>query len=651
MNFAEPGWLILLILLPLLGAVALFTSRMRKERWKDFVAPRLRGALLVRAKSLPRWLALFLLLAACAATIVALARPQGNAGTRTEKTIGRNVMIALDISRSMRVNDVKPDRLTQTKVVIYELIDSMPNERIGLIGFAGNPYVYAPLTVDHSAVREIVDQIDETWAPLGGSDLTAAIHLAIDTLKKTGQKNNALVILSDGEKHEGEIESIISDAAEAGVFIIAIGVGTPDGGFVPHRDYPNGQLVDRSGRPVISRLQTEVLQKLAKGTNGRFTVIGSGADIPAMVKSVVKDLDAFQMEGREQRVSVEFYQWLLFPAILLLASSIIAATRWKGVRGVVAAALASLCLTPHDIQASEASEAKKALLANRHDEAMKAYQKLAEKSRAENPRARYRLGEAIAAYRKNDFRAARSAYSQSILTDDAELKATGHLGIGNSLFQLGWKSLSGESYPTDQGSLPDLDRFDTLVKEALAKLRGTAAPEDGDAAGFSRIEKLITNWADAVRHYDSSLALFPDQPAASGNRILTITYLKRLQDLLEKEKQDTEESMPQPQPGEGQPQQGEGESEPQEDGENPQDGKPPSEKGKGGEDPKEGDNGEDQPKEGDKNDESKDGDSEQGDPNETKEERAKRILKDNADLEKGPLSPGRREFRDAMKDW
>jgi Ca-activated chloride channel family protein len=654
MNFAQPGWLSLLLLIPLLAGIALFSSRLRKKQWTGFMAPRLRDALLIRAGGLPRWISLALLLAACTTCIIALARPRGDAGTRTEKTIGRNVMLALDISRSMRVADVKPDRLAQTKVLIYELLEAMPQERIGLIGFAGNAHIYAPLTIDHSAVRETVDQIDESWAPLGGSDLAAAVRLAIDTLKKTGQKNNALVILSDGEKHDGDLDTMIADAEQAGVFIIAIGVGTEDGGFVPHRDFPNGQLVDRTGRPVISRLHSEVLQRLANGTNGRFSIIGAGMDIPAMVQSVVKDLDAFEMDGREQKISIEFYQWLMLPAILLLFSSIFTATRWKGLRKAAAPLLlAAAFLYPTGADASEASRAKSALLGERNQEAQQAYQNLAAKTRSREQRARYRLGEATAAYRAEDFRSARTAFSRATLTRQPPIEAAAHLGLGNSLFQIGWKSLSGETYPSAPDALPDLDRFDTIVKEALAKLRQSTASDDGENGGFTRIETLITNWADAIRHYDSTLALEPKSPSATQNRNMVVTYLKRLQDLLDEEKQDTQDSMPQEQPGQGQP--GEGQPQEGEGGENGE--KPDGENGENEKDPKDGkgDQEKDDPakngKKGDSDQEKNDGDSGKGDPNESPEERAHRILKENADLEKGPLSPGRREFRDARKDW
>ncbi|MES2439456.1 MAG: VWA domain-containing protein [Verrucomicrobiota bacterium] len=650
MNFAQPGWLALLILLPILGVGAVLTSRLRRRQWVAFAAPRLRQALVKRSSSLPRWLSLFFLLTASAAIITALARPRGDAGTKVEKTLGRNVMIALDISKSMRVGDVKPDRLSQAKVVIYELLEAMPNERIGLIGFAGTPYIYAPLTIDHSAVRETVDQVDENWAPLGGSDLAAAVHLATDALKKTGQKNNALVILSDGEENDGDLEAMIAEAEQSGVYVIAIGVGTEDGDYVPNPDFPNGRMVDRTGSTIISRLQPDVMRRLAEETKGRFTVAGSGLDIPEMVKSVVSGLDAFEMDGRERRISIEFYQWLMFPAILFLMVSIIAGTRWRGIKAAVF--LTGCFLTIPEADASDASRAKSELTEKNYEAARDSYHKLADEAKLRETRARYRLGEATAAYRAEDFRAARTAYSQSLMSDDSMVQASGHLGLGNSLFQLGWKGLSGETYPTDPAEVPDLDRFDTIVKEALAKLRESETPEEGESNGYVKFESLITNWADAVRHYDSTLSRSPADAIAGKNRQMTMTYLKRLQELLKQEEEDTEQSMQQAQPGEGPPQEGEGDGEPQEGDENGE--KQPGEKGSGENEPKDGEGEKgNTDKEGEKggNKEKKDGEEGGENPNESPEERASRILKENADLEKGPLSPGRREFRPAEKDW
>jgi Ca-activated chloride channel family protein len=651
----QPAWLILLVLLPLLGVGAIVTARLRSKQWATFVAPRLRGVLLKRGSPLPRWFALAFLLAACAALIVALARPQGDAGTRTEKTLGRNVLIALDLSRSMRVADVKPDRLAQAKMVIYELLEAMPNERIGLIGFAGSAYLYAPLTVDHGAVRETVEQIDETWATLGGSNLAEAISLAVDTFKKTGQKNNALVILSDGEKHDGDIDDMIAEAELSGVFILAIGVGTEDGDYVPNPDSRDKLMHDRNGEPVISRLQPDVMRRLASETKGRYAVAGTGMDIPAMVKTAIKDLDAFEMEGRERRVSVEFYQWLLLPAIVFLLGSILAGTRWRGIR-TAAMAGAVILLAPSTSRADAVSDARQALVDKRYAEARSAYQKLSESATLPDRRARYQLGEANAAYLGKDYKNARTAFSRALLSDNPEIRIHGAIGLGNTLFQLGWRGLTEESYPDSSQPAPDLAQFDERVKQLLAKLKAEAEPDKPGASGYGRIETLITNWADAVRHYDSVLAADPAHKEARNNRGMTMTYLKRLQELLKEDKEETEQSMPQPQPGEGEPQPGEGDPDEKQPGEQGEQGKePPPGKGEGEEEPKDGKGGDKDKPEGDsgknKDQEKKDSDKGGENPDEQPEERARRILKENADLEKGPLTPGRREFRAPEKDW
>jgi tetratricopeptide (TPR) repeat protein len=331
-----------------------------------------------------------------------------------------------------------------------------------------------------------------------------------------------------------------------------------------------------------------------------------------------------------------------------------------------AVAAGALMLMPGSVRADGVADARKALESNRHEEARDAYRGLAGKSRLPERKARFHLGEATAAYRGGDFKDARTAYSRAMLSEDPAIATNSHLGMGNTLFQLGWRLLAGESYPTNADKLPDMEFFDTKVGELLAKPLedGDEADDDGQTApGYTRIKSIITNWSDAVRHYDSALASQPDNPQARHNRDMTMDYLKRLQELLEEEEQATEESMPQPQPGEGEPQQGEGQ--PKEE--------PGDEKGKGDEPKPEGEAGRDgddknQDSSGDQEDKDKDSSGEKTkpkdpsekkddkgkepeDPDETPEERARRLLKENADLERGPLTPGRREFMSPEKDW
>jgi Ca-activated chloride channel homolog len=649
MNLEYPIWLLLWVALPILAVAAVLMGRFRKVPWEGFAAERLRGKLIKRDHPLPRWMAFGMILAASAAMILALARPQGDAGTKTEKTTGRNVMIALDLSRSMRVQDVKPDRLSQGKIVIYELLETLKDDRVGLIGFAGTPFLSAPLTIDHSAVRETVEEIDEEWVSKGGSDIAAAVQLATRILKETGEKNNALIVISDGEEHEGDLDAIISDAERSGVTIFAVGVGTEDGGFVPHPDFPDG-LVDASGNRVLSRIQPDVLRKLSNGTGGRYVIAGRGADIPAMVEVAIEGIDAFEMEGGQTRIIIEFFQWALFPAILFLMAAIIAGTRWKGMAGAASGLVLLISMQP--VRADVVGDARKAFAEERFDVARDAYRSLAEGKGDGGRAAKYRLGEGLSAYQAQDYRGARSAYSEALLSEEPEVAAKAHEGMGNTLFQLGWMGLSGSRYPEGEG-LPDMGKFDELVREQLKRMSEAEPPESGETNEFIRLDSIILNWTDAVRHYRSSLVKDPGADGARRNEELTMGYLERLRELLEEEKQQTEEQMPQP--GEGQPQPGQGEPQEGEAGQEPQEGEgdekqPEGEKGEKGEE-KEGEGGDKEEEEkGDKG-KKPDEEAEEGDPNESPEERAKRILSENSDLEKGPMSQGRREFSPPEKDW
>jgi len=333
MSFLHPLSLFLLITLPALVAFAIVTAYFRGRRWDAFLAPRLRSRLLKRSSPIPRWFSLLFLTGACAALIIAFARPIGDGGTESETAKARDIIIALDISRSMRVADVSPDRLAQAKIIAHDMIEALPGDRFGLIAFAGHAYLYAPLTVDHAAVRETIDQIDETWATRGGSNLADAIRIAVETFREAGNRNSALVILSDGEENTGDAAAMITEAERAGMYIFAVAIGTEQGGRVPHPDYPDGYVIDRGGQPVISKVETEVLRELATATRGRFALSSTGFNAPELIRAAVRDLDSFEVEGRERTITVEFFQWFAAPAIFFLFAAIIAGTRWRGFSG------------------------------------------------------------------------------------------------------------------------------------------------------------------------------------------------------------------------------------------------------------------------------------------------------------------------------
>lgn len=633
MNLAHPAWLLVWIAVPIFVCCALLFGRHKNQRWTGFVAKRLKGKLMKHHHPLPRRLALAALLTSIVILALVMARPQGDEGVKTEKTEGKNIMIALDLSRSMRAQDVKPDRLAQAKIVIYELLDSLKSDRVGLIAFAGTPYLSAPLTIDHAAVKETVEQMDETWLPKGGSDIAAAVQLASETLKKTGQKNNALIVISDGEEHEGDLDAIIADAEKAGVTIIAVGVGTEDGAYVPHPDFPDG-MVDEEGNRVLSRLQPKVLQKLATETGGRYVVAGLGSDIPGLVKGSIEGLDAFEMEGKQTKIVIEFFQWPLLPAILFLMAAIVAGTRWKG---LAASSTLAFLLSFPQLKADLTSDANRAFSEKKYEQARDHFKALADDKDNSNTASRYRLGQGLAAYEAQDFREARSAYSAALLAEDPEVKAEAHNGMGNTLFQLGWLGLSGSRYPAGQET-PNMEQFDELVQKHLKRMVEAKLPESGESNEFIRLDSIILNWSDAIRHYRSASHL----TSAVRNEKLTLIYLKRLKELLDEEQQEAEKEltqMEQQQAGPGQKPKHQGDK-----GDGDKEGE-----GKGEKDEQKEEDGESEPKE---NEDDKDGDGEsERDPNETPEEHAARVLSENADIQKGAQTPATRDFRNPKKDW
>jgi Ca-activated chloride channel family protein len=686
MTLAQPLWLALLLLIPLFVVGALVVARLRRRQWAAFAAPRLRPKLLRRSSPLPRWLAFSFLLAAVAFLAIGLARPQTRTGSEVETTRGRNVLMAIDLSRSMLVADLKPDRLTQAKTLCYELIEALPSDRLGLIGFAGEPYLFAPLTVDHAAVRETIAQLDMEYIPVGGSNLESALELAIETLKETGQKENALILLTDGDETTGRMSELAAEAKQAGVYVFTIGVGTEAGDFVPDKDFPDGKHRDRAGNIVKSGLNPAPLKRLSQETGGRFAVATSAASIPEMVKLAIADLEQFEIAGRERAVPTDYYQWFLLPGILLLMASVVAGTRWRGLGPASAAATAAcLMLLPAPVRAADLPEARRALAEGRHQDAAARFGELAAGTRDADKAARYRLAQGNAAYQAGQADTARQAFSEALRSDDPKVRAAAHHGLGTQLFGSGWQRLSkGAAYPetgaAEENKMADAFRriadailglggekkqdakqpedpmagFDSMVREALSEWMQGEVPEDGESDGFQRFDAVLSDWIDGVKHFDAALRYDPALDNARHNRALTVKHLKRLREILEEVQQNAQQIQPMPRPGEGE---GEGDQpRPEGEGEGDQEGegqgKDPKDSGKNGDqgkDPKDQVEGGDRPKD------QQPGDSDKGDkgpkPGESPEDAARRILRENADFEKGALTPGRLEYRQPEKDW
>ena len=254
--FFQPAWLWALLLVPALGALILLAERKRRAALQRVLSARLRDALLAGANPTLRRLRAILALAALASGIVALAQPHAGYRLRETSTSGRDVIIAIDTSRSMLANDLQPNRLVRAKLLADDLVRQLAGDRIGVVAFAGSAFLQAPLTVDHGAVIESIQALDTEIIPRGGSRIAEAVEVARDAFGKGESANRALVLLTDGEELDADGLSAAAAARDEGVRIFTVGIGTPNGSVIPVPDDSGGTrfVKDSSGEIVTSKL-------------------------------------------------------------------------------------------------------------------------------------------------------------------------------------------------------------------------------------------------------------------------------------------------------------------------------------------------------------------------------------------------------------
>lgn len=237
-----------------------------------FIASGLQDDMIPKFSSFRTGLKASLITASLVFLSIAVADPQ--IGTKYEevKREGFDVMIALDVSNSMMAEDLAPNRLARSKQAISKLIDRLKNDRIGVIVFAGEAFVQLPLTTDHSAAKLFLSSIDTDIIPNQGTAIGAAIELAAQSFDEQNQKNRAIIIISDGENHEDDAMEQATVAAEAGMTVHTIGIGSTDGAPIPlyQRGRKLGYRKDKEGNTVISKLNDVMLQQVAGAGDGSY---------------------------------------------------------------------------------------------------------------------------------------------------------------------------------------------------------------------------------------------------------------------------------------------------------------------------------------------------------------------------------------------
>ncbi|HYC71718.1 MAG TPA: VWA domain-containing protein [Opitutaceae bacterium] len=323
MRFHSPHVLWLLVPLVLLFSWELARSAGRRgaatwpkiaRAWAGAFAVTL-GARHTTAESRPRiWL--WFGLALC---LVALARPQWGAVDEQVFDQSREVLIAVDLSRSMVAQDVKPSRLDRAKLLIQSLLDRLKGERVGLVLFAGTGFLQSPLSADYEILREFLPALQPDYLPEGGSNYRAMLEAAIEAFG-TSTADRYLIVLSDGESTEETWKELAGQLREKGIKVIGLGIGTPAGAFIP--DGSGGFVKDERGAVVMSRLNGSTLQELAQLTGGVYSDASAWVDLPALLARTVESGQKGEFAERNTARMIERFQWFLAPGLLLLLLSL-----------------------------------------------------------------------------------------------------------------------------------------------------------------------------------------------------------------------------------------------------------------------------------------------------------------------------------------
>lgn len=318
MSWGNP-WMLLTLIVPVLGFIRLRRSAGHNStiRWPVMRRVAIAGNKVRPAAPQKMRTVLFVLLA-IAFALLAIARPRWGEDASQSFSQTHEVMIAIDLSRSMLAEDVAPSRLDRAKQLTENLLDSLNGESVGLVVFAGTAFVQVPLSPDYRIIREFMPSLDTDYLPRGGSDYSKMLDAALDGFSEASDRDRYLIVLSDGESSTEGWEQRLGRMAEREIHVVAIGVGTANGAFVP--DLQNGgYLADANGDAVHSKLMPASLEALARRTLGKYTNAGSLADIEdvqALLKQTVETGRKGRVANAAGSAGIERFQWLLLPAIL-----------------------------------------------------------------------------------------------------------------------------------------------------------------------------------------------------------------------------------------------------------------------------------------------------------------------------------------------
>lgn len=500
MQFGDLQSLYLLWILPAMVFVAVYGFRKKARRMASFADPALWARLVPGLSRRRQILRVLLVLTAVALFLLALLRPRWGYHWEEVKRKGVDLVVAVDLSRSMLASDVPPSRLERAKREIADLLDMLQGDRVGLVAFAGASFLQCPLTLDYGAFRLFLDALGPDLIPVPGTAIARAIETALEAFDPARRTARALLLITDGEDHEGKVEEAAEKAKQMGVRIYAIGIGSDEPAPVPIEDGAGDFQKDRAGQVVMTRLSEPLLQKIALSTGGTYVRSVSGdVDLRKIYEEEIRSkLETSELASGKKRKWEERFQWFLLAGVLLLALESLLAEASRPARrraqgegagrrffrvaafwGAVSGAAIGTALSPVQAEAesvfSKIRKAERLYEEKQYDKALEAYLD-AQVERPEDPLLRYNVGNAH--YQIRHYADAEQAFLGVAASPDPALAQKALYNLGNCAYRQGKLDQAVAYYqraldldPEDEDARYNLEFVREEIKRRLEEAR------------------------------------------------------------------------------------------------------------------------------------------------------------------------------------
>lgn len=480
MKFANPTLLNLLWgLIPLLG-ILVYGSRKRKKILLGFVDANMLSSIAPGFDPGRQWIKAGLITLASGFAIVALAGPQMGYKWEKTKQKGVDIMIALDCSKSMLAQDIKPNRLERAKREIVDLLRMMKSDRAGLVAFSGRAILQCPLTLDHDAFNIFLKVLEPGFLPIGGTNLDDAIKASVNGFEKESDTEKAIIIITDGENTQGDVEETAKEMAKQGIKIFSIGVGDLQGAPIP--DENGGFKKDPSGNIILSKVDEKGLEKLAAITGGAYVrSVAGDMDLDLIYTNrILGTMERKTLESGKKKVWESRYQWFLFPCLILLLIEFIMSSKKKLNQLTLIILAVGCCIAVFENGAAYAqsvsSSVKQGISAFEEQQYEKSKKHFidAQLESPENARLYYNIG--AAAYMNKEYEQALKNFEQAAGSDDINLRHDAQYNLANTHYRMenldaalkGYEDILKE-FPEDKQAKENLEFVRQKKKEQEQK--------------------------------------------------------------------------------------------------------------------------------------------------------------------------------------